>query len=110
MLTIIYGGQVDGFRPYGAQSGRHFQPQFVAVHPQRLDGAGFLTGLDLWASRPQLPHLFTRFFLLLHHVTWQVSPPAIKKKNVVMLFLCHLFFFSLRLHESCSVCWMFKEK
>lgn len=40
MLTMIYGGQVDGFRPDGAQAGRHFQPQLVAVHPQRLDFAG----------------------------------------------------------------------
>ncbi len=74
LLTMIYGGQVDGFRPDGAQAGRHFQPQLVAVHPQRLEGAG--PGKDLQASGPHLTHLLTRPLPLLHHIARQVSPPA----------------------------------
>lgn len=81
MLTMINGGQVDGFRPDRAQLGRHFQPQLVAVHPQRLDGAGFSPGVDLQASRSHLPHFLTRSFPLFHHITRQVSPPADKPKN-----------------------------
>lgn len=67
MLTMIYRGQVDGFRSDRTQSGRHFQPQLVAVHPQRLDGAGFLTGLQAIGSH--LSHFLSRSFPLLHHVT-----------------------------------------
>lgn len=44
VLTVIDGGQVDGFGPDGSKSGRHLQPQLVAVHPQRLDGAALLPG------------------------------------------------------------------
>lgn len=80
MLTVIYGRQVDGFRPDRAQLGRHFQPQLVAVHPQRLDGADFLPGADLQASRSHLPHFLTRSFPLLHHIAGQISPPAVKTK------------------------------
>lgn len=81
MLTVIYGGQVDGFRPDRSQLGRHLQPQLVAVHPQRLDGAGFLPGADLQASRAHLPHSLTRSFPLLHHIARQVSPPAVTTKQ-----------------------------
>lgn len=98
MLTMIYWRQVDWFRLDRAQWGLHFQPQLVAVHPQRLDGAGFLPGVDLQARRPHLPQGLTCLFPLLHHVTWQVSPPEKQKrtygKKIDAAFspLIHIFF------------------
>lgn len=78
LLTIIYRRQVDGFGPDRAQSRWHLQPQLVAVHPERLDGAAFLPGLNRRASKPHLPDFLTHSLPLLHYITWQVSPPRMK--------------------------------
>lgn len=73
---MIDGGQVDGLRPDGAQLGRHLQPQLVAVGPQRPDSAQPLPGVELQAGGALVAHVRIRSFLLLHHITRQVSPPA----------------------------------
>lgn len=77
-LTVVVGGQVDGFRPDGSEVRRHFQPQLVAVGLQRLDGAFMV---DLQAGGALVAHLLARSLPLLHHITGQVSPPATETKG-----------------------------
>lgn len=79
---MIYRWQVDWFGPDGTQLRWQLQPEFIAVHPQRVDGARFLPSLH--AGRTHLPQILTRSLPLLHHVTWQVSPPDIKNKKKQM--------------------------
>lgn len=95
VLTMVCGWQVDRFGPDEAHWGGQLQPQLVAVHPERPDGAGCSHGVDLQASRPLLPDYLTRSFPLLHHIARHVCPPGIKKKenqmnsSHLMILICH---------------------
>lgn len=81
---MVSGSQVDGLGPDGAQGGRHLQPQLVAVHPQRADGAGPLPGVDLVAGGSFLPHFLPRpvpLLLRLHLVALNIGPPARRSRR-----------------------------
>lgn len=85
---MIVGGQVDRLRPDRSKVGRQFQPQLVAVGPQRLDGAQSLPGVHLQARGAFMAHIVSRSFPLLHDIAGQVSPPATEiNGNKMAIFL-----------------------
>lgn len=69
LLTMIQRRYVDVFGSERALMGKHLKPQFVAIPPYILDGAGLLLGSDGKTVRPQLSNFLTLFLSLLHHIT-----------------------------------------